>query len=362
MKLFATIVLLGLAGIAWMNSRVDVAGLDTFDRVAELSRRQGPDDLLVWDQLFDQRAWLATKLTARDGCPEVLVLGSSTVGAFRQDMFAHHRILNGWLSAPTVEDLEALTSVLDRAQCRPVSIILGVDPWLLNSAFGDQRWMSLFDDYIAYQPGSDKLRARWLAISRSWSRFKERLNYTTTRTTVQALWRRWRGHSAAQPPRLVHMAPEAYCDSISTPNYIRASDGHYVSCAKFVPSPGDVEAVARNYVDANTHEIRSWHELDPERLRRLRAVVRTWSARGSRVVVLGPPYHPLAWAALRANPVLRTTLDTLDATLASMEGVRYVNAREAASVGCTAAEFEDGHHSQPVCARKIAERLERELN
>lgn len=359
MKLFTAIVVLMLTAIVWMNSCVDVAGLDTFDRVTTLAKEQGDSDLLVWDQLFDQRAWLRTKLLAN--CPEVLILGSSTVGAMSQDMFAQHRILNGWLSAPSIEDLEAITAVLDRANCHPKAIVLGVDAWLLNSAFTDQRWMSLFDDYVAYHPDG-KLHARWLSIRRGWSRFKEHLNYTTTRETVLALWHRMKGAKAADPPRLVHMTPDAFCESSSAPNYIRANDGHYVSCAKFVPPPDQVDVIAGNYVVANTHEIRDWRELDAGRLASLRKLVKTWSERGSRVVVVGPPYHPLAWAALRGTPTLSALLDTLDRTLAGLEGVRYVGLRDPASVACAASEFEDGHHGQPACVRKVAARLEAELN
>jgi hypothetical protein len=360
MKLFTAIVVLGLTAIVWMNSCVDVAGLDTYDRVASLTRAQGPDDLLEWEQLFDQRAWLKTKLSI--DCPEVLILGSSTVGALRQDMFASHRILNGWLSAPTVEDLEALTVVLDRAGCRPKAIVLGVDPWLLNAAFGDQRWMSLFDDYTAYQPGMARMRGEWLALRRRWSHFKERLNYSTTKLTLQTLYRRVRGDAAPSEPRLVHASPDELCATIKTPHYIRANDGHYVSCKQFVPSVEDVAAVANNYVLANTHEIRTWREVDPVRMSRVRAALATWHERGSAVIVLGPPYHPQTWAALRADPTISSTLDALDRALASLEGVRYVRLRDPSSVGCTASEFEDGHHGQPTCARKVAARLEEELS
>ena len=358
MKLFTAIVALGLGAIVAINRSVDVAGLDTFDLVTDLANRQGPDELVVWDHLFDQRAWLKAKLVAPGGCPALLILGSSTVGALRQDMFGTRRILNGWLSAPSIEDFEALTNVLRQARCRPEAIVLGVDHWLVNAAFTDQRWLSLFDDYVAYHEHGGSFRFV-LEAGRRWNLFKEQLNFATTRATVEYLWRS-RGETITSRPALVRMSPDALCATISTASFIRANDGHYVSCASFLPSQDEVDAIARNYVNNNGHEIRNWKEVDPDRIRRLEQVVRAWNAQGVRVVVLAPAFHPLVYAAFRADAPIRKRLDALDRALAALErqGIAiFVNARDPASIGCLATDFEDSHHGRPECSRNTAVRL-----
>jgi len=357
MKLFAIIMLIGVGAIVALNTFVDAAGIGTYDRVYELASRQGAHELVDWQDLFDQRAWVKAKIERE--CPDVLILGSSTVGALRQEMFGDRRVLNAWLSAPTIEDFEALTVVLERAHCQPRSIVVGIDPWFANAAFGDQRWESLIDDYVAYQPTASRLRLRALAMVRAWDLFKERLNWGTTRASLAALWTRARSESPSLP-RLVRAEPDELCATLTTPHYIRANDGHYVSCAAFVPSPAVVDDIARNYVAANTHEIRNWKEVDPERMRRLADVVKRWAAH-SNVILVAPPYHPKAWSALQSNPTIAANLSTLDRELGALQGAHYINLRDPGVARCAATEFEDGHHGQPACARKLVEHLSQAL-
>jgi len=354
MKLFISIVVLGLTAVFVTNMVIDVAGVNTFRQVTELSRRQAPDELLVWENLFDQRAWTKAKLER--GCPEILVLGSSTVGQLDQTMFPGHRLLNGWLTAPTVEDFEALTAVMSESSCHPATIIVGVDPWLLNAAFKDQRWQSLFDDFLAYHRNTGKLRAFGLRTVRAWSLFKERLNFTTTRLTVEHVLRRFRGEPEASAPHLVSTTGEAYCATISSAQYIRANDGHFISCPEFVPTQQEVEDIARSYVLNNGHEVHRWKEVDPHRRARFEIVTRRWSDLGSHVVFVTPPYHPLAYQALRADPLIAANLDALDRVL-SGSGFPYVNLRDPATPGCKASEFEDSHHGARSCVLKVAARL-----
>ena len=72
------------------------------------------------------------------------------MGGFPAELVPGRAVLNGWLTQPTVEDLEAVTALLDASGCRPASVILGIDPWFFNPSVTDERWMSLLPDYLAY--------------------------------------------------------------------------------------------------------------------------------------------------------------------------------------------------------------------
>src|SRR5262245_45127776 len=168
---FATLGSL-VAGVFLLNTRVDLAGLDSGRRVAELARRQAPSQVLVSERDYDQRAWVKARL--EKGCPEVLLLGSSTVGMLASSMFSNPSFLNGWLTGPSVEDFAALASILQQDGCVPRRILIGIDPFLLNPLVTDQRWLSLREDRARFRAGSSRLQSFVL----EWQTFKERLGFS----------------------------------------------------------------------------------------------------------------------------------------------------------------------------------------
>jgi hypothetical protein len=361
MKLYFSIVFALLFAVYALNARLDVAGIQTYGTVYELTTRQGPSDLLVWPNLFDQRAWLKAKLEQK-GCPERLILGSSTVGALRQDWFPERPFVNGWMGAPTIEDFEATTAILERTDCKPAKILLGVDHWFVNGNFNDKRWTSIAGDFASYQlrRGRPWLAAR--ALARYWDTFKERLSFVATRESFVYLVKSAREHSWRTPPKLIAATPDEFCRTISSVYYIRSYDGHYTTCPVFASSAAAVHATATAYVAANGHQVRQWEQVDDQRIARLRQVVRTLRRRGSAVTLLAPPFHPITYRNLMADDHIRENFRALDSLLTALaleESASFVNLRDPASVGCGEDEFEDSHHGRPACARKVAERLAR---
>lgn len=361
MRLYVFILSLILACVFAFNMRMDVSGLDTYREVFQLAQRQQPDDLLVWERVFDQRAWVKAKLSASQ-CPELLVLGSSTVGHFTEDMFDARKVLNAWMTAPTIEDLEALTMVLSHTGCTPKTIVLGVDPWLVNTSFGDKRWMSLSSDFVEYQRKYGSLYHAVPVLTHRWQVFKERLNFTSTYESANTAWRLWSSTMSATRPRLMHESAPEFCARISSPLYIRAYDGHYVACPSLALPADRVDQIAKQYVDSNTNGIRDWREVDQDLVRRLTVVLRNWRGHGSAVVLLTPSFHPNAYAALRTNARIAANLDALDERLDALAhelNLRFANLRDPAKAGCVSADFEDGHHAGPSCIQKLANILVR---
>ena len=348
---FATFALV-IASVFAMNTAVDVSGLDTYDLVYRLASSQQADELLIWENSFDQRAWVKARLMNGRDCPELLVLGSSTMGALAASLFPGRHVLNGWLTQPTVEDFEAMTALLEGSGCHPANVVLGIDPWFFNAKVQDERWMSLMPEYLTYH-GTSWSKARW---RKGWATLKERLNFVTTRQTVDVLLRPSRREPTAIKPTLVRVSPAEYCADDPRPYYIRAYDGHYVSCPRFSYTPIELTRVAERYLATNSHEMAEWREIDSSRLTRLAAVLTRWRALDMQVLILAPPYHPETFRRLQASPEVRENLRVVDTALRDLAaplGMTYLSLRDPKVPGCEGDDFRDSHHFKASCFHKM---------
>lgn len=347
-----------------INAHYDVSALDQSALIERLATAQTDSDLLVWQDAFDQRAWLRQRLSDPRWSSQILIVGSSTLGGLRREMFPGQTLLNGWLAAPTIEDIEAATELISHTPRQPCAVVLGIDAWFLNPVVDDQRWRSLTDEYIAYHRRHGD--SFWASVQRPlrwWTTLKERLTFTTLRETLLFV-RRARRNSEPLQPRLVRTPPPQYCRSIRSPEYIRTAIGDYIACPQFDNSQAVVDSEAVTYLARNTHSMAEWRSVDVERAERLREAVMRVRGYGDAVAIVAPPYHPLAYAALRADPVTARNLDKTDrvlASIATLTGAVYVNLRDPARLGCSATDFLDSHHTKATCGRRIAAAVERAL-
>ena len=343
-----------------VNAHYDVSAVDQGPLIMRLAAAQTDPDLLVWQDAFDQRAWLKERVLNRSADDQLLILSSSTLGGLSQRMFPNYALLNGWLSAPTIEDFEASTVLLDRAAHKPKTVVLGIDAWFLNPVVDDQRWRSLTTEYIAYRRAEGDglwVYAQW--PFRWWAIFKERLTFATLRETILFVFR---AHRASEPTRpwLVRATPEQYCRQITREEYIRTAVGDYVSCPKLANSQAVVDSEATTYLALNTHSMAEWRVIDRSRASRLEAVIRHLRAGGEEVIVVAPPYHPITYASLRASPFTARNLDEVDRILsgiAQRSGAVYLNFRNPAELDCVADDFLDSHHTKASCGLKIANHI-----
>ncbi len=355
------ITLLALLGaVLALNSSVDLAGTGQRSRIGGLSARQKPDEILVAETDIDQRAWVRGRLQA--SCPETLVFGSSTIGGLSAEMMADTALLNAWMTGPMIEDYEAVFTLLEDARCRPRRVIMGIDPWLLDRSQRNDRWKTLHWELVRYRGSEVALSELFGPALLAWATLKERLAFTTTLESARWALRRLRSgrprHSGA--PKLIAAPVDTACKEAQAELRVRYADGHFVGCPRFALEPAAVEAVARAYAENDPHGVVACTALDAATLTRLRRLVERHRARGSAVLLLTPPYHPLSLRALRAIPVVAQRLDALDEQLTAIAratGARLIPLRDPAELACAPSEFSDSHHAAPACLEKEATRI-----
>jgi hypothetical protein len=365
MKIFLVVLVSLTALIFGFNTYVDEAGQRSAADVFKLARAQDIDQVLVWDRLFDQRIWVKSRLglNRSGGCPDVLIFSSSTLGRIDAANFPGRRLMNGWLAAPTIEDLEALTEMIDQSDCRQMEIWLGMDPWFFNTNEISDRWSSVLGDFAAYQRKHGNTYRTAKGYLTFWSRFKDRLSYVTTRESLRYFFGHRHDKENLDRPRLIQAgaAVDELCAYASADLYLRFYDGHFLGCPRFALSQKEISYLATTYLKRNTHSMNQWSRVDPDTVKRLNVALGVLRAKGEKITLIAPPYHPVTYASLYADDHVHGLLDQIDTLLtetATRYGGRYINLRNPAIAGCPADEFEDSHHSSSACLRKVVKVVE----
>jgi hypothetical protein len=355
MKLYWITIVTFLSAVWALNAHTDVAGVDT--AVKAIASRQGPNQVLVSQLQFDQRAWVSARL--RKSCPDQLILGSSTVGTLERSMFGNPATLNGWLLGSIPEDFEAMTGLLGRLGCWPKTIVLGLDGFLLNDAVTNERWRTLEPERDAYLNQDAPIRERFERVKRAFAVFKDRLSYQTTVASLSVLLEQ---ESASDALRLRLVADDAtLCSQLYGKPMVRHFDGHFAYCDAGIPPEAERVRIARTYVERDSHQVRSWKRVSLRRLQALERVIATWRSQHVRVVLVTPPYNPLTYEAVQGDPRVALRFAEMDEAIQSLAmrtGAVFLRLRDPANLGCRESEYYDSHHFTPVCARRLAQRIE----
>jgi hypothetical protein len=359
-RLYFASLLIPLVGVFLFSYELDIVNLRDTDRVKVIAEHQGPDELIVAPDLFDHRNWVRGRLEQLGlgkSCPDVLLTGSSTISTYSADSLPGVPIFNAYVVGTSVEDLEALTSILRETQCWPRTIIVGADPWwIANPASENRRWTAWMNDYLNFN-GQQRLEAYATRAGVVWSRFEERLNFATTRESLKTLM----DTTHRSKNRLIKGGPgavEDFCAHASPADYeLRASDGHAINCPNFLPTPEQREQAAVAYIQVHASAMGEWREVDWSRVAALERVTREWSSHAGRVLLVALPFHPVTYRMLMQHPRIVPNLRALDSALGSFPGVTYLDLRDPSRVGCRAEEFLDAIHPGLACVGKVSARM-----
>lgn len=297
--------------------------------------------------------------------PAVVAFGSSRVMPLAGAALglAPGQFYNTAVSAAAVEDHIAVWQLLKRGGRVPDLAIFSIDHWALAQSQEQVRWLAQADLVRQFLDGAGA--AGWggaplQAVTYEWARFKELFSYTVLQASVTDLERALRGRSRRGREVLESLRRDVVAeDRVGDRRAVRADGSLIYDRAYSGQSPAQVEAEAVRFVQAGARGLADFR-VDPERLARLELLWRDMRAQGVELVVYLPPYHPAAWALIRANA--RATAALADssaavAALAARMGARFLDASDPESIPCGPEQFYDGDHARVACLRAIIERL-----
>jgi hypothetical protein len=277
--------------------------------------------------------------------PDIIVLGSSRSLHIASGQFPGKSFFNNSVPGATIEDYLALYELYVERGVIPKTIIIGVDPWILNKNNGQNRWETIKSYYQAMM---DRLHIKNNVPA-----------VTQSQGTLQQ-------DKLAQLINLEYFIESLKCLRQDRHIYptgaregdvmIKLADGSISYDKPFRErSPMEVMKSAAEFDRDVPYSLGGFKELDPGLRATLEKFIDRLKADGVRVILFLAPYHPVAYENLRRSHTYGSIMqeaETYFRDLARRKGIQVLGSYNP-SGWCAPEEFYDGMHPKKICLDRL---------
>lgn len=335
-----------------VNYKVDPANLfsgGTYERgVADLLiKGQHVTNLRNYDERLLQKLYLTHLPTRRP----VLVVGSSRAMLIGENLFPAGTIINGAVSGGVVEDILAVYHLYTARGWKPDTLVIGLDPWMLNDNHGQERWKTLATEAAAMRrqlSAGDEATAEGeaggiVAASSTLVKLGELVSLSYFQNATKVL---------RDPSR----KPSAYRATAQPINddFTKHPDGTIAYDRNFREQ--DAEADAKDYIARKpVYSLGTFTGLSSTYRRQLERLVAQARQQGTTVVFFLAPYHPTVWRFLQGASEYQyvAKAESWYRELAARHGIRVIGSFDPVPFALTSSDFYDGMHCKPEVVVKL---------
>ena len=277
--------------------------------------------------------------------PDIIVIGSSRAMQISSDLFPGKRFFNASVSNAVVQDYVSIYELYRDRGLTPSTLILGLDPWVLNSNHGITRWKELEDDYLdAMDRISGKKHLRLFKRSLIAQKYLMLLNPKYFQRSLRVLF---------QPEeKIKHDVTPT--DAVNGEFPIKMSDGSYVYERAFREQTIDDVRASAVRIEEETR-LSGFTSLDKSIQSILESFIDSVQKDNVEVIFFLTPYHPAYYERVLKNQNLKIILDveTYFRTLASEKNIKIIGSYDPSICGLTELDFYDRAHPKRVAIDQI---------
>ncbi len=294
------------------------------------------DDLMRSKQIvsadIDERLFIKNRIVLEDMNPDIIIIGSSRMMQVGKSL-TNLETLNLSVSNASLQDSVAITG-LASTHFNPQTIMVGLDPWLINRNSNRTQWKSLkaeYDEEINKISSGDSNLLETIDIKRN-------LEAESLKENGKAL----------KPFFLLRNFGSSTSASRSFKD-ITKKDGTRVYNLSFQNRSTD--EISKDFDAYLTHSIDNY-ERSPMMLQMLENLI-TFHSKSTEIILMLTPYHPdLYKRFLKEKPeLLQIEKDFKE--LADLLSIRIVGSFDPRFNSCKKFEFFDGIHAKESCIKKI---------
>jgi hypothetical protein len=274
---------------------------------------------------------------------DVALLGSSRSMPIHAAAFPGRSFFNFSLGGAHVRDHIALYAMLRERQLPPRTLVLNLDPWLLNRNGANTWWVTLEPEYregLATLVANSRaaLLLDGVPVPRRYLRAASLQYFRFSLLVVK--------DRLVQGPTGPPFTPT---DRRYDTNFVQWADGSYgwPEAARRATIPEIREAAIRYAMRGTANYLGGFTELDDRLQGLLEAFLRAVRRDGVRLALILTPYHPAAYPRLVASPRYRLVADAerYYRELASREGIPLVGSYDPSRHGFGEGDFYDASHA-----------------
>lgn len=290
------LILLVAALMLWVNFTIDRSGYyhnTEYEYYAALELLAGKD-LADYDKLNDR---LLNEMYAKnlDTELDVLAVGSSRVKQLTAAIAGTAAIYNAGLSGAEFMDIAGTFYLFDRAGKLPKNLIIGLDPWVLNSnpdGASPRSDLALYEEFLTVCLG---IETDYEAPAETGGKWGPLLDPAYFQGNVQYFF------EGNHQPLELEKPETVQSDVFNQETNVLRSDGSILYAADFRSLSAD-EVEARARVEAGTFwRMDNFHSLDPTRLDLFDRFIQYVQSKDVNVIFLLAPYHPTVYAYAMEN-------------------------------------------------------------
>lgn len=284
---------------------------------------------------FDERLFVKNIIENTHNEPDFIAIGSSRTMQLRKRMFLDNNktFFNLSVSGASLEDYIGIVSTYQMKHKKlPKNIIIGIDPWIFNKNNGQDRYLSLYDEYNIFIKDNnllkytyDKQQKNNLPKLISFDYFK-----------VNALF-------------LFDYFTKGYygyytINSVNKNDYLRETDASIqYPYDKRKPNELKVENLAIGYTKGQVYSLENFSSIDNVRL--FEYFIK-YLKKNSNVYLFLPPYNPLSYDILirQEDKYQIINVEKYLRKFAYKNDIKLIGSYNPHEYGLTSSDFFDGMH------------------
>lgn len=198
--------------------------------------------------------------------------------------------MNLFVSGAVIQDYFALFNLLENNQSLPKTIIIGLDPWVLNSNVGESRWLSLAD---SYQQMLNKLQI---------DDFGNQKNVNLNNEKIKEIFKPQYFYNNIKyiflKKKTLSSTTEKYLDT-----NVKLSDGSLVYDKKYRESSNkEIEAKAKSYVSGGiVYHLSNYQCLGKNEKQALEKLLEYITQKNIKILIFLAPYNPVVYSFIDNN-------------------------------------------------------------
>lgn len=288
---------------------------------------------------------------------DTVILGSSRVLQVGAKNFAGKKFFNHGVAGATLEDYFAIWEMYEQENRPPKTVILGLDPWILNRNNEQERWKSVGTYYYSFmkrmQMGK-RFDTFFLSYNLFTFQWKQKMSLFSPSYFKTAFWSFIQ--QLLDPKKTAKNQKDYFATRLEyLDTNIRLADGTIAMGKDFIRKNLDYDV--RMYVKGDrVYSLENFFELDISDRQNFEKFVDYLLKKNIRVIFLLPPYHPFVYAYFKDSSKFRIVEDaeTYFRGIAKQKNISIVGSYDPGNIGLTENDFYDGMHPTREAMTRIA--------
>ncbi len=271
---------------------------------------------------YDERA-LQRLLVKNSRIADTVVLGSSRMMLYGEQIFGKLNIQNSAVSGATLEDLIGIYQIYKSENKLPKNIIIGVDPWIFNAHNGQERWITLKKEYCFF-----------LKVTCDYNSTTKLEQLISPSYFQSSFWEIWKRND--QPVMALTMLNR---------RNTKLTDGSLVYGKEMRSKTEDeISASIENYLEGDIYGFRNFNKLSPRYVKEFKKLISDIIKSGVELEFYLVPYPPKVYKLMQEDYPVIIEIENLLISLAKKEKISLRGSYNPSIYNFKNIDFYDGMH------------------